>query len=296
MRRAFRLWATMPWLLAVAPADESAWGAHGHRIAAEAAAEAIPGAMPDFFRARADQLVYLNPEPDRWRDGRVTEMDRGFAFDHYIDLERVSPEALAAPDRWTYLETLYGEGLDQPARDAGFLPFRILELHQRLVTEWRRWRAARSPRERRWIEDRIVHDAGILGHYVTDASQPHHTTIHFNGWDSRSPNPEGFTDDRDFHARFEAAFVNAHVRLDDLTEPLASLEARRITDVRRAVLSHIRESHARVVDLYRLDRDVGFDPERSDPRTESFAVERLVSGARMLRDLWWTAWLQSENP
>lgn len=294
--RALRLLATMPWLLACAPTAENPWGAHGHRIAAEAAAEALPEAMPDFFTERADQLVYLNPEPDRWRDGRITEMDRGFAFDHYIDLERVPPRALETPDRWTYVETLHREGLEHPARDAGFLPFRILELHQRLVTEWRLWRGARTRDEHQWIEDRIVNDAGILGHYVTDASQPHHTTIHFNGWDSKSPNPEGFTDDRDFHARFEAAFVGAHVRQDDVAAPLISLEARRFTNVRRAVWSHIRESHSRVVDLYRLDRDVGFDPDRGDPRTQSFTVERLVSGARMLRDLWWTAWLESERP
>jgi len=283
-------------LSATGPPSVAPWGAHGHRIAAEAAARAMPEAMPDFFRQRADQLVYLDPEPDRWRDPRFSEMDRSFAYDHYIDLERIPPEALGASDRWTYLEILNRAGLRHPAQDAGFLPFRIIELHQRLTSGWRRWRGAGSARERRWIEDRIMNDAGILGHYVTDASQPHHTTIHFNGWDQGTPNPENFDHDRGFHARFEEAFVEAHVSLDDVAAHLPAAGARRIPDVRTAVFDHITESHERVVELYRLDRDVGFDPMLSDPSTEAFAVEQLVSGARMLRDLWWTAWLLSEGP
>ena len=78
---------------------------------------------------------------------------------------------------------LYEAGIERPERDAGFLPFRIVELYQRIVSGWLRWRAEEDPLRRSWIEQRIVNDAGILGHYVTDASQPHHTTIHFNGWD-----------------------------------------------------------------------------------------------------------------
>jgi hypothetical protein len=283
-------------LSAATPPREPPWGAHGHRIAAEAAVRAMPEATPDFFVQRIDQLVYLDPEPDRWRDGRLPEMDRAFAYEHYIDLERIPAEAVEAGDRWTYLEALHRTGLEHPAREGGLLPFRIVELHQRLTSAWRRWRSAGSARERRWIEDWIVNDAGILGHYVTDASQPHHTTIHFDGWDPETPNPENFDRAQGFHARFEGAFVDAHVNVDDLATPLAARGVRTIRDVRAAVLDHIMESHERVSELYRLDRDIGFDPERSDPRTEAFAVERLVAGARMLRDLWWTAWRLSEGP
>jgi hypothetical protein len=283
-------------LLSAASPSESPWGAPGHRIAAAAAARAMPETTPDFFLQRIDQLVYLDPEPDRWRNGRLPEMDRGFAYDHYVNLERIPPGALEASDRWTYLEMLQRTGLEHPARDGGLLLFRIVELHQRLTVEWRLWRSAESERERRWIEDRIVNDAGILGHYVTDASQPHHTTIHFDGWDAGTPNPENFNRDRGFHARFEQGFVDAHVSVDDLATVLAGAAVRTVGDVRSAVLDHILESHQRVSELYQLDRDVGFDPERNNPRTEAFAVERLATGARMLRDLWWTAWRLSEGP
>lgn len=271
------------------------WGSQGHEMAARAAAEALPSEMPAFFRDAVDQLVYLNPEPDRWRDREQREMDQAFAYDHYIDLENVPKPALEARDRFEYLAALYTARLPKPERDAGFLPFRITELYQRLVAEWRLWREADGAR-RAFVEERVIADAGILGHYVTDASNPHHTTIHFNGWNEQAPNPENYTYDRRFHYRFEAAFVGAHVDQAAVSGRLTGPAHRVGSDIRGAVMDHIFEAHAEVETLYRLDRDVGFDPEGpAPPELVDFAAERLASGADMLRALWWSAWLESAD-
>jgi hypothetical protein len=275
------------------PAADMPWGERGHRLAARVAAAHLPAGVPAFFLNATDQLVYLNPEPDRWREHTLTAMDQAFAYDHYIDLENVPADALDAPDRWEYLRRLYDAGLDVPERDAGFLPYRIHELYQRVVTEWRLWRRA-APGERRWIEERIVHDAGILGHYVTDASQPHHTTIHYNGWSADAPNPRGFTTERDFHARFESTFVRAHVRAHHVEAAFPGPPPRPLDDVRAAIFDHVLESHRQVERLYELEQRVRFDSGGSVPDGHrAFAAERLASGAAMLRDLWWNAWLES---
>ena len=158
-------------------------------------------------------------------------MDQAFSYDHYIDLERVPADAFDEPDRWVFLRALYEAGVEIPERDVGFLPYRIIELHQRLVIQFRLWRES-SGREREWIEDRVINDAGTMGHYVTDASQPHHTTIHFNGWDADTPNPNGYTTTRDFHARFETVFVGAHVTFEDLLREMPSESPAAIQDVR----------------------------------------------------------------
>jgi len=267
------------------------WGGHGHTIAARAAVQHLPVEMPAFLREAADQLVYLNGEPDRWRDSSRMIMDEAFRYDHYIDLENVPDEALDVEDRWAYLIAMHEAGVDPPDRDGGFLPFRIIELYQRLVTQMARWRRA-SLDERRWIEARIIDDAGILGHFVMDASQPHHTTIHFNGWAPDAPNPEGFSYDRDLHSRFESAFVMAHLTVDDLLPRLAP-QPERLDDIHQEIIRYIRESHGQVERLYRLERDVGFDPESVDPRTREFVAERLATGVEMLRAIWWSAWLES---
>lgn len=290
----FVLLASVAPLLLSAAAPSMRWGAEGHEMAARAALGVLPSDVPAFFRQAGEQLVYLNPEPDRWRSRALPEMDQAWNYDHYIDLENLPDGALRAPDRFVYLSTLYEAGLERPERDGGFLPFRIVELYQRLVTEWRLWRAEFDPVRRGWIEQRIVNDAGVLGHYVTDASQPHHTTIHFNGWAATAPNPQGYTLDRTFHARFESDFVRAHLRTGDVSARVTARPRSLVGSVRPSVQDFIVASNGQVETLYRLDRDYGFHPDRpARVETRDFAAERLAVGARMLADLWWSAWLES---
>ncbi|MFN7624862.1 MAG: hypothetical protein ACK5RS_17130, partial [Acidobacteriota bacterium] len=68
--------ALLPVLLLVGAPGVRGWGAHGHAISGKAAAEKLPPTMPDFFRKASDQLSYLNPEPDRWRDRLESQIDR----------------------------------------------------------------------------------------------------------------------------------------------------------------------------------------------------------------------------
>ena len=272
----------------------TAWGAYGHEIAAQVAVERLPVDMPGFFRAAGPQLAYLNPEPDRWRDAGRPEMNEAFRYDHYVDLERVPDEAIAARDRFSFIDALYAAGIEDPQANVGFLPFHIVELHQRLTNGFQRWRAETDPERRAWIEDRIVNDAGILGHFVTDASNPHHSTVHFDGWNEElAANPGGVTTARGFHARFEADFVAAHVTRRHLQTRVPARPTR-ISDVRNAVWALIRDSNGHVLELYEIDRDFGFrsgQPPR--PEAVAFAADRLALGAAYLRDLWWSAWVES---
>jgi len=294
-----QIWITITALLTGGGAADDPtpprWGSVGHEMAARTATTALPSAMPAFFRGAADQLVYLDSEPDRWRNFELREMDQAWSYDHYVDLENVPDGALDTPDRFEFLKALYDAGLEKPERDGGFLPYRIIEVYQRVVTEWRMWRSEDDTQKKQWIEARILNDAGILGHYVTDASQPHHTTIHFNGWSAGAPNPEGFSNNRTFHSRFESAFVEAHVTQADVDGQAGRGSPASVAGAARAaVWAYIEESHSHVVQLYRLDRDIGFDPSAPlKAETRDFAASRLAAGADMLADLWWSAWLES---
>ncbi len=272
--------------------DPVRWGGAGHEMAARAAVSALPADVPAFFRLAADQLVYLDPEPDRWRSGNRPEMRGAWAPDHFINLENLPDGALDAADRYAFMARLYRAGVDRPDQ-SGFLPFTIVELYQRLVTEWELWRRERDPARRAWIEQRIINDAGILGHFVTDGAQPHHTTIHYNGWADGAANPERFTQDRNFHARFETDFVAAHVEprgVERLVERPRSVAGA----ARQAVMEYLDETHGLVEELYRIERDVGFDPSRGPgPEAVRFATERLAAGGHMLATLWVSAWVES---
>jgi hypothetical protein len=277
---------------AAAPAA-ARWGDHGHRIVGEVAAQALPAEMPAFFRAATAQLSYLNPEPDRWRDRRERDLDPAMdglhAYDHYIDMERVPGNALQALNRYDFVDSIRRAGHSVP--DVGVLPYAALELVQRIRVGFREWRAATDPQVRGFIEQRIINDAGLLGHYVADGANPHHTTIHHDRWIS-DINPRGYTTERGFHSRFESQFVGARLSVGDV-RPLVVAPARTVMPVRDGINAYLMQSFALVERLYQLDLEERFSATTQSAGHKQFAAERLAAGATMLRDLWWTAWVTS---
>jgi len=274
-------------------AGAARWGRTGHEIVGEVAATGLPADMPSFFRNAADQLSWLNYEPDRWRDRASTESNEAFQYDHFIDLEPIPDAALAASHRFAYLEMQSKAGVARPEH-LGLLPFRILELTNRLTVGFRQWRAESDFRRRAWIEQRIINDAGILGHYIADGANPHHTTIHFNGWDANTANPQNYTRDRTFHRRFESDFVNARIRAADV-QPHATAAPRELTDLRAEVIAYIRRTHGLVRRLYDLEKQESFGADTRAAGHREFAIERLAAGATMLRTIWFTAWRMSAS-
>ena len=255
---------------------------------------ALPSDMPAFFREAGNQLVYLDIEPDRWRSGNLTEMDQAWSYDHYIDLENIPDGALSAPDRFVFLRALYDARLERPERDAGFLPFRIVELYQSVVTEWRMWRAETDPEKRSW--DRGAHHRrrrpprslrdGRL------AAPPHDDPL--QRLVAGRSGPEGVHRGPALPRPFERYFVEAHVTQPDVSQRVERRPRSVAGSARAAVLDYLRASHATVDALYRLDRDVGFDPDGPlRPEAHDFAADRLAAGASMLAVLWRSAWDES---
>ena len=86
-------------------------------------------------------------------------------------------------------------GLD--VNEAGWLPYAMIDAWQNLERDFAYWRVLNAAEEREtdlerqaWYradrlrrEALILRDIGVMGHYVGDGSQPHHTTIHYNGWE-----------------------------------------------------------------------------------------------------------------
>lgn len=281
-------------LLATRPSDVNGWGAHGHELSGRAAAMNFPAEAPKFFRKAVNQLGYLNPEPDRWRSREESNLDKAldsaYAPDHFLDMELVPPAAFNAVNRYEFTAEMIRAG--QKPTTAGFVPFSILEMFQRLRIEFRLWRAEKDSNKRKWIEQRIINDAGILGHYVSDAANPHHTTIHYNGWSGA--NPKGYTTytrENGIHYRFEELYVQSHIQINDVA-PLVGAP-RVIEKPREEIWNYLRSSNALVEQLYILDKQEPFGDKTASPEHKKFVSARLAAGAQMLRDLWWTAWVTS---
>lgn len=297
--------------MAAPAADVGAWGATGHRLIGVAAMRALPEEIPAFLRTTeaATEVGELAREPDRWKGGaRVHARGRDTA--HFIDftdeghvLTAAGPHIDSMPElRSDYEAALTRAGLS--VDDAGYLYYALIDGWYQLVRDFAYWRVLNAaeaheadPARRAWYaEDRrrreglLICDLGVWAHYVGDASQPLHVTIHYNGWDSGTPNPEGFTRSRRTHGLFEGAYVRGVARLD-LVETAMPAPDLAEAAVDRRTAAYLEAGLAQVTPFYRLEKAGAFNA--GDMRGAAFAVERLGAGAGELRDLIVLAWRES---
>lgn len=295
------------------PMEAASWGATGHRLIGTAAVRALPDELPAFLRTpqAAAEIGELSREPDRWK-GAGQPHDRMRDIAHFVDMledGRVmvpgGPHITELPEhRWQYDAALLEAGSD--VNTAGVLPYAILDAWQQLVRDFAYIRVLNAAAAREtdmgratWYREDIkrrealtLRDLGVLSHYIGDASQPHHTTIHFNGWDRNTPNPEGFTTSRQTHGMFEGAFVQRTQRLDAIE---AAMPAPRLDayDMRGRTAEYLLTTLGQVTPFYRLEKAGAF--KDSDPRAVAFATERMAAGAAELRDLTILAWRASAD-
>lgn len=265
------------------------WGLKGHTIVNEAATHAVPYEMPAFFHDAYPGLVYLGYDPDRWR-GAGDSLDAVSGQDHFLDYEFVEPLGTLPVSRYAFIDLMQTSGLRRSLGIAidttGFVPWRVAELCDLLTRQWRLWRDSNNQIEKRQIEQNIIHLAGILGHFVADSANPHHSTKEYNGWTAENPN--GYRTDCETHSRFESRFVSSRLSVELVLPHLAP--AQRRDDYFDEAVGFIRASNTAVEPLYTLDRDGAFDGMGTDEGVE-FAAKRLALGSSWLRDLWWTTYL-----
>ena len=268
------------------------WGGDGHRLISRLAVKNLQPDMPRFFTSSSKQLQFLNPEPDAWRDRAEQSMSpalsTGHDPDHIFKFELYAP-AVLPPDRYAFIEALSKEG--KVVRLVGMLPYRSMELFQRMRVSFRRWRTATDPELRKFLEARIIDDAGILGHYISDSAMPLHLSVNRNGWEL-ADNPNNYTRDNTLHRRFESDFVRARVK-DEHVQPSVRLAAT-VKDPLGYIYQHMQRSHREVNTLYDLEKLQPFGEKNMDPKAHKFVSERLADAVSTLRDLWYTAYITSE--
>ncbi len=275
-----------------------AWGLKGHMMAARVAARALPADLPEFFRQAVEPLAYLCPEPDRWRGPHQPALTATSAPDHSIRLELV--RGIEFPrTRYEYIVLAAERGLlacdKLDYRNVGTSFYAIVEEAERLTAEFRLWREAQEAAQPtavalRQIEANILFSAGVLAHYITDNSEPLHTSVHTNGWAAGFPNPKKYVGQA-IHRRFETDYVDRAIGEEDIASRLTPLRA--LGDWRVEAEAHLRRSHEFVEQVYALDQRGAFGSGQEPEEAHAFTAARLAAGASLLRDAWHAAWRKS---
>lgn len=276
-------------LIAEPPAAR-AWGNEGHRMISRLAACSLPADVPSFLRSEAalNEIEYLGPEPDRWRSPAEPELNAAQAPEHFIDFEPADALGPLPHRRLVFEAKVFAAG-ENPDK-IGLQPWQATEVWERLKAALREYRRlAAANQDTRPVEQAVLFYAGWLGHYVGDGSQPLHTTIQYNGW--VGPNPHGYTTSRQIHWQFEGPFVGVNIHMPEVQAKMTPLQPIQ-GDIFDAYVTYLRHSATYVEEVYQLEKAGGFVGAGSAESRE-FAATRLAAGASMLRDMIYSAWLES---
>ncbi|MFO0840558.1 MAG: hypothetical protein U1D55_18780 [Phycisphaerae bacterium] len=293
------------------------WGAYGHRTITYLALDSLPAQAPAWLRDETvrHRIAYQSSEPDRWRGWRSSALTHENDADHYIDVDLLDPFGLTLdslpPLRYEYLRALaiakHVHPESAPAYDAssdpdrtkewpGFLPYAIVEHYAKLQAAFNQVRMLEQMNEParafqlQTSRENAIYHMGILSHFVGDAAQPLHTTIHHHGWVGANPN--GYTTDKGFHALIDTGILDQHHIAYEMLRPRMT----RHHEIHPMspwddVLGHIRRSFDQIEPLYQLEKSGALREEAG----KELICERLIDGATMLRDLYWAAY-QSAAP
>ncbi len=204
-----------------------AWDSRTHRLITRLAMDALPAGSPRAtLVANETALLDASVAPDevlRPLYGKAEGMK------HYIDLEYYGADPFAAlnPDLGV-MEREYGI---RTLERSGTLPWTIEATAGELGAAWRSGDCAHA-----------IQLAGYLAHYVGDATQPLHSTKHF----------DGYAEDRGVHARFERAADYNVWRIERMAGPDVRLEP--IASPWDAAIAELRASHPLVDSVIAADR------------------------------------------
>ena len=283
--------------IATSSSPALAWGNEGHRMINRLAAMTLPADVPTFLRSDAaiNEIDWLGPEPDRWRLPADSELNAAQSPEHFIDLEPADALGPLPHRRLDFEAKVFAAG--QRPEKIGLQPWVTTEVWERLVIALREYRhlagtAGPNNPDTLAAEQAAIFYAGWLGHYVGDGSQPLHTTIQYNGW--TGPNPNGYTTAHEIHWQFEGPFVAANLHAADV-EPKMTAPRAIEGDIFDGYVAYLRHTATYVERVYQLEKAGGF-VGAGTPESREFTAERLAAGASMLRDMIYTAWLESAKP
>ncbi|WP_306552164.1 zinc dependent phospholipase C family protein [Daejeonella sp.] len=156
----------------------SSWGFFAHQKINKLAVFLLPGDMIGFYKNNIVFITEHAVDADKRRYSDTAEAPR-----HFIDADRYGEHPFdSIPEKWKDAEAKFGKAILQ---ENGIVPWQIERTYYSLVKAFQ-------------IRDsiRILRLSADLGHYISDAHVPLHTTENYNGQQSGQTGIHGFWESR----------------------------------------------------------------------------------------------------
>lgn len=250
----------------------------------------LPQSMNDFFLRHIDLLEAYSVNADKRRYSIKNEASR-----HYIDMDAYDIDSpfVVVPKKWIDTVEKYTE---DTLLEYGVLPWHIQKQYYQLIEAFKKNDASR-----------VIHLCSDIGHYISDAHVPLHTTINYNGqlsnqygihacWESRLP--ELFSDNYNF--------VLPKVKYIENILDLAWIIVENSYDAKDSVLTMEAQLNAE----FYSDKKFSFEEKKKKSRkvyskqySERYhqmlngMVERQMrSSVHTVASVWYSAWVESGQP
>lgn len=268
----------------------SGWGFLVHRTIHQLAIYRLPSPLQAFFFHYKEDLVRHSVRPDQRRFKDNQEAPR-----HFIDLEAYGEGAAnSMPQSWEAAIGKYG-------RDSllrwGYVPYQVMHTQADLVRAFKNRDA-----------DSIIFFAADLGHYISDAHVPLHTTLNYDGQ---------LTNQKGLHALWETVVPELLLTSFRLQEPGV---ARYLKDPEQAIWEAVRSGNRLLDEVFSTEVELtrSFREEtkyrvqiRKGKEVKLYSTafaraygeqvqpavnEQLLRSVRLVADFWYTAWVEAGKP
>jgi hypothetical protein len=255
-------------------------------------------------------------------DGRISTEPNAHDFErdpgHYIDVDdngfilggavKLSELPLSRRDYDTAQRSAT-KPAGQTQYSAGYLAYAMIDGYQQLRKDFGIYRVlevglkqAQDAGKKKWIaywetqldirRKLILRDIGYWSHFMEDASQPMHVSVHFNGWGDY-PNPKGYTT-APIHGPFEGAFVRDFIDFKDVRKSIPNYSAPKDgAPIEKRVVAYLAESLAQLEPVYEAARKD--DYASASPKALKVVNQQLGMGITQLRDEIVNAWRESKD-
>ena len=268
----------------------SSWGFLVHKTVQQLAIYELPKSIRPFFYKHKDKLVYDASRPDIRRSKDSTE-----ATKHFIDLEMFGKNAVNdMPLGWE-------EAVKKYTKDSllkyGYVPYHVIYIKGKLTEAFRSQN-----------KDSILFYASDIGHYISDAHVPLHTTVNYDGQ---------FTDQKGIHSLWESMIPEIEISNYTL---YSNHEAKYLKHPDQAIWTAVRSAAALVADMFMKEKEVSksFTSEQkfrtqirkgktykyyTSEFAKAYAVslkntinDQLISSSNLIADFYYTAWVDGGKP
>ena len=266
------------------------WGFLVHRTVHQLAVYELPSEIMPFFYSHMDYLVTEATRPDTRRNQDSTE-----ATKHFIDFEGYGPDAIKKmPLYWQKAIQLYSK---DSLLKYGYVPYHVLYMKEKLTEAFKQRN-----------KDSILFYAADMGHYISDANVPLHTTINYDGQ---------LTNQKGLHSLWESMIPELEIEKYNL---YSSHRATYLRKPANAIWGAVRQANKLLPNMLAVEKEIslGFTEEQkfrtqirrgreSKTYTSGFAKayavalkntinEQLISSANLVADFWFTCWVDAGKP